>query len=245
MKLLICCAFCFACFISVAQTLQLHYDMRHTIDPKRNTKNFPTLYFEYFKTQDSGKSFIKLGSFLLKMQADFLGEKSNLGKFYMQVSQSFRCWQPKIFLNLQYSGGLGITEPRQYSYYIMNTYSLGLNYPFKWGSAYMSAVLNYKYVPYTKPSNDVLATLYWWKGLWNYKAELAGDFSIWTENKNHGDDYTKDLHGKRFSFFAEPQFWYKLNNSFAAGTKVNMYYHINTPENILQVYPTVAIKCKL
>jgi hypothetical protein len=30
--------------------------------------------------------------------------------------------------------------------------------------------------------------------------------SIWTENKNNGYDYTKDLRGKRFSFFAEPQF---------------------------------------
>lgn len=245
MKLLsiaICCILCSSVF---SQTLQLHYDARHTIDPKRNTKNFPTLYFEYFKTQDSGKSFIKPGSFLLKMQADFLGEKNNMGKFYMQVSQSFRFWKPKIFLDLQYSGGLGITEPKQYSYYITNTFSLGLSYPFKWGNTYLSSVLNYKYIPYIKPSHDVLYTLYWWKGLWNYKAEFAGDFSIWTENKNHGDDNTKDLSGKRFSFFAEPQFWYNINKTFALGTKVNMNYHVLTTEDILQVYPTIAVKCKL
>ena len=61
-----------------------------------------------------------------------------------------------------------------------------------------SSVLNYKYIPYIKPSHDVLYTLYWWKGLWNYKAEFAGDFSIWPENKNHGNDNTKDLREKDF-----------------------------------------------
>ena len=231
-----------------SQTLQLHYDMRHTINPNRNSNNFSTLYFEFFKTQDSdsGKYFIKPGSFLLKMQSDFMGEKNNIGKFYMQVSQSFRCWEPKIYLNVQYSGGLGIAEPqREYSYYIQNTYSMGISYPFKWRNAYMTSVLNYKYVPYNKPTHDFLYTLYWWQGLFNYKAEFSGDFSLWTENKNHGDADTENMKGKRFSFFAEPQFWYKLNNSFAAGTKVNMYYHINTTDHVLQVYPTIAIRLKI
>ena len=42
--------------IALSQTLQLHYDFRHTTDPVRNNKNFPTVYFEYFKTLDSGKA---------------------------------------------------------------------------------------------------------------------------------------------------------------------------------------------
>ncbi len=228
-----------------AQSLQLHYDLRHTADPARNSKNFPTLYFEYFKNQDSGKSFIKPGSFLFKMQADFTGERNNMGKFYMQVSQTFRCWRPKIFLNLQYSGGAGITEPKQYSFYILNTFSAGLSYPFKWRTAWMSAVLNYKYVSYANPSHDVLYTLYWWKGLFNYKAEFSGDFSIWTENKNHGDEFTRQLNGKRWMFFAEPQCWVKIKNQLSAGTRFNINYHVLTTDNVLQVYPSVAIRCKL
>ena len=245
MKFLTAAFFCFNSCLSFSQTLQFHYDVRHTLDPRRNPQNFPTLYFEYFKNQDSGKSFIKPGSFLLKSQADFVGRKNNIGKFYIQVSQSFRFWKPKIFLSLQYSGGLGVTEPKQYSYYILNTYSAGLSYPFKWGDAYLNSVLDYKLVTYDKPSNDFLYTLYWWKGLWNYKAELSGDFSVWTENKNHGDDLTKDFSGKRFSFFAEPQFWYNINKVFAFGTKVNMNYHVLTTDNIFQVYPTIALRCKL
>jgi len=231
-----------------SQALQLHYDMRHTIDPKRNSQNFPTLYFEYFKAQDTdtSKRFINPGSFLLKMQSDFMGERNNMGKFYMQVSQSFRCWEPKIYINVQYSGGLGITEPqREYSFYIQNTYSVGASYPFKWYNAYLTAVLNYKYVTYKKSSHDFLYTFYWWEGLFNYKTEFSGDFSVWTENKNHGDAFTKDLKGKRFSFFAEPQFWYNLGSIFSVGTRVNMYYHINTTEDIFEVYPTIGVRLKI
>jgi hypothetical protein len=71
-------AFIFIGVIGNAQSLQLHYDLRHTIKPKLNPKNFLTLYFEYFKDQDTGKSdsegpIIKLGSLLLKTQADFWG----------------------------------------------------------------------------------------------------------------------------------------------------------------------------
>ena len=245
MKFPIVTAFCLLCKFGLSQSLQLHYDCRHTVDPSLNSKNFTTLYFEYFKNQDSGTAFIKPGSFLLKMQADFLGEKNNMGKFYMQVSQSFRCWTPKIFLNVQYSGGLGITEPKQYSYYITNTFSAGLAYPFQFRHAYFASVLNYKFVPYSKPSHDFLYTLYWWKGLWNYKAELSGDFSIWTENKNHGDDFTKDLHGKTFYFFAEPQFWCNIIKNFSVGIKVNMYYHVLTAENSFKIYPAIAIRCKI
>lgn len=245
MKYIIAFMLCFYFAPAFSQQLQLHYDIRHTIAPCVNTKNFTTLYFEYFKNQDSGKAFFKPGSFLLKMQADFIGERNNMGKFYMQVSQSFRCWQPKIFLDVQYSGGLGITEPKEYSYYINNRFSLGLSYPFRWANAYLTSQLNFKFVPYKKISSDFLYTLYWWKGLFNYKTEFAGDFSIWTENKNRGDDFTKALHGKRFSFFAEPQFWYNISNQFSIGTKTNMYYHVNTTDDIFEVYPTIAVRSKL
>ncbi|HZE83575.1 MAG TPA: DUF5020 family protein [Puia sp.] len=234
-----------------AQNLQLHYDLRHTVAPGNNPHNFPTLYFEYFKNQDTGPDsvkpgsiLIKPGSFLMKMQADFNGADNNQGKFYMQVSQSLRFWKPKIYLSLQYSGGLGVTEPKQYSYYIANTFSVGADYVFQWKKAWFSAVLNYKYIPYKKPSNDFLYTLYWWKGLLNYKLELAGDFSVWRENKDHGDGNADGVKGKRFFFFAEPQIWYNVNKTLALGTRINMYYHVYTSENDFQSYPTVAVKCK-
>ena len=228
-----------------AQELQLHYDPRHTLDPSHNAHNYPSLFFQYFKNQDSGKSFIKPGSFLLQAKADFQGAGHNISQAYIQVSQSIRCWKPPVFLSLQYSGGLGITEPKQYSYYINNTFSIGLAYPFQWKGAWLSAVLNYKYILYAKPTHDPLFTLYWWSGYFHYKVEFAGDFSVWTENKDHGDVYTAGHRGKRFFFFAEPQLWYNIDKTFSLGTRIDMYYHINTPDDRFQVYPTAAVRCKL
>ena len=233
-----------------SQNLQLHYDLRHTVDPKNNPTNFPTLYFEYFKLQDTGKAdtgkpFIKPGSFLVKMEADMLGDQQNIGKGYVQVAQSLRCWKPPVYLSLQYSGGLGVTDPKQYSYFIVNTFAAGVAYSFQWEKAWFSSILYYQVTLYTRPSHDPLYTLYWWKGFFHYKLEFAGDFSIWTADKDQGDEATSGMRGKRFFFFAEPQIWYDLNKSFALGSKVNMYYHVNTTDNHLQAYPTIAVKYKI
>jgi hypothetical protein len=157
------------CFIPVSlstQNLQLHYDLRHSLDPQFNSKNFPTLYFEYFKGDDSG-------SFLMKIQSDLIGEKNNIGKFYMQTSKSLKFWEPKIYLQIQYSGGLGIAEPGQYGYYITNAFSIGASYPFQLNNAYFNALRCYTYNAFTKPSNDILFSFYWGFGLWNYQCVLS------------------------------------------------------------------------
>lgn len=228
-----------------SQNLQAHYDLRGSLNPKYNEKNFLTLYFEYFKSQDFDSSTISPGSFLIKMQGDLNGATNNIGKFYMQVSQSVRFWKPKVYLAIQYSGGLGITEPGSYGYYINNAFSLGAASPFQWDDAWFSASISYMYTALQLPGHDVLCSLYWLKGLCNYKLELSGDFQMWTLDRNHGDANTASLNGKRFSFFGEPQFWYNLNESLLIGSKINLYYHILTYDNVFQVYPTVAIKYKL
>ncbi|HTR28890.1 MAG TPA: DUF5020 family protein [Puia sp.] len=227
-----------------AQNLQLHYDLRHTVDPEQNPHNFPTLYVEYFKQRDSGDAIVKFGGFLFKAEADFVGPRNNIGKWFCQVAQSFRAWHPKIFLHGSYSGGAGVTEPRQYSYYITNTFQAGAEIPFRWKGIIFSSVLDYKYVAYAKPSNDPIYTLYWWRGLLHYRVELAGDINAWTENRNHGDPSTVGESGKRFFFFAEPQLWLNVGKSVAVGSKINLYYHVNTTADRFQVYPTVAVKIK-
>jgi hypothetical protein len=245
MKYILMLAFGLLCRESRAQNIQLVYDFRHTTDPEQNPKNFPSLYFEYFKSQDSGQAFIKPGSFLFKMQADAPGPGISTSKMYFQVSQTLRFWEPKLFLHLSLSGGLGVTEPKQYSYYILTTYAAGVSWPFQWKGGYYSLVLDYKYLPYAKPSSDFLWTFYFYKGYFNYRLELLGDFSLWTENKNHGDFATANLNGKQFFLFGEPQLWWSVKGGFSIGARINVYYHIYTSENILQVYPAAGIRWKL
>jgi len=227
-----------------AQNLQLHYDFRHTVDPAHNSQNFPTLYFEYFKAMDSTSSFIKPGSFLFKLEDDLQGDRDNSGKAFVQVSQTFRLWQPKIFAAVQYSGGLGVTNPAQYSYYINNCFSIGPSYPFQWKGAYFNAEIFYNYNILKKPSNDIMLSFYWGKGFWNYKVEFAGDFELYTLNRNQGDAATKNLGGKMISFFGEPQIWFKIKGNFSMGSKAILYYHVVIPQNLFEVYPTIAARVK-
>jgi len=227
-----------------AQNLQLHYDFRHTIDPAHNSQNFPTLYFEYFKAMDSTSSFIKPNSFFMKIEDDLQGDRDNIGKSFIQVSQTFRLWRPKIFAAIQYSGGLGVTDPAQYSYYINNCLSVGPSYPFQWKGAYFNAELFYNYNILKKPSSDVMLSFYWGKGFWNYKMEFDGDFELYTLNHNQGDVATQNLKGKLVSFFGEPQVWFKIKRGFSMGSKAIMYYHVIIPQNLFEIYPTIAARVK-
>jgi hypothetical protein len=238
--------FCSSIFSTAlfSQSLQLHYDLRHTLDPAHNSRNFPTLYFEYFKSQNDTSSIIKPGSFLIKIESDMQGANGNVGKSFLQASQTFRLWKPKIFLSLQYSGGLGVTEPRQYSFYIANALSAGPSYPFQWEGAYFNAALYYNYNMLKKPSSDMMISFYWGKGFWNYAMEFAGDFELYTLNKNTGEDFTKNLRGKTVSFFGEPQVWFRMRGNFSMGSKIILYYHVITSENLFEVYPTIAARIK-
>jgi len=116
-----------------SQNLQLHYDFRNTIDPKHNTKNFPTYILS---TLISNRYLVihKTGSFLFKVETDLQGDKNNIGKSFVQVPR-LPFMGAKIFIGVQYSGGLGVTEPKQYSYYISNALSIGPSVPFQWKGA--------------------------------------------------------------------------------------------------------------
>ena len=243
MKIFLLASFLIIPIFMFSQQLQLHYDLRHTVDKKHSPKNFTTLYFEYLKTLDSGTSFIKPGSFLLKTQVDFTGEKNNIGQFYMQVSQAFRFWQPKIFLQLQYTGGLGITEPGGYGYYLINAFSLGVAHPFSWrNKAFFNVYSSYQYTAFKKPSHDIIAAFYWLRFFSNYKISFSGNLVTWTESRNHGDAYTMNKRGKKLSVYGDPQVFFKLHKGFSVGSKVSLYYHVITDNDRFQVYPTVAIK---
>ena len=90
----------------------------------------------------------------------------------------------------------------------------------------------------------MMLSFYWGKGFWNYMVEFAGDFELYTLNRNQGDAATQNLKGKIFSFFGEPQVWFKVKGNFAMGSKEIMYYHVITTKNLFEVYPTIAARVK-
>ena len=237
MKILVFPALLLLTITAFSQNLQLHYDIRHIIEPHLNPSNFPTFSFEYFKNIDT----INKGSFLLKMQADLNGKNNNVGQVYTQISQSIKFWKPKVFLSYNYTGGLGITAGYS-GYYLANSYGIGISYPFQWSGAWFSANLIFRYEAFDRPSYDPQLTLYFGKGFFNYRIFIGGSLVFWTENRNQGNDFTKDLIGKKFAFFGDPQIWFKLKNEFSVGSRINVYYHLLTADNSIQIYPTIGVK---
>ncbi|MEJ7644847.1 MAG: DUF5020 family protein [Chryseolinea sp.] len=220
-----------------AQNLQLHYDFRHSMDPAQNDRNFPSFSFEYFKQLDT----IGTGSFLFKVQADMNGNRNNLGQVFTQLSQSLRFWKPKLYLTLNYSGGVGLGAD-YFGFYITNSYGLGISYPFQWKGAWLSANVVYRYNAFDKPSYDPQLTFYFGKGIRDYKIFVAGSFVFWTENRNQGNEYTQGMHGKKFAFFGDPQIWIKVRKGFSVGSRINVFYHLITDDDKVQLYPTIGTK---
>ena len=226
-------------FLAQSQDLQLHYDFRHTVDPKLNPRNFPMISFQYFKQIDT----LGTGSFLLKVQTFLDGEKNNTNQAFLQVSQSLRFWKPKVYLSLNYSGGLGIAAP-SFGYYLRNSFGLGVAYPFQWKGAWLSAAALYRYNAFPKGSHDPQFTFYFGRGFLNYKIFVEGSIVSWTENRDQGIEYTKGQTGKKFAFFGDPQIWFTIKKGLAVGSRVSLYYHLLTDRNVVQAYPTVGTRYK-
>lgn len=221
-----------------SQNLQLLYDLRHTVDPELNPSgNYPILSFEYFKNIDTTES----GAFMLKVQSDLKGENYNIGQTFIQLTRSVRFWKPKIYLSFNYSGGLGVT-PEYYGYHISNSLAAGLAYTRAKGNAWFSSSLYCRYNAFDKPSIDPQLSLYFGKGFFYYKLYITGGFVFWTQNRNQGTEYTRDLSGKKFAFFGDPQIWYRFYKGISAGSKVNVYHHLLTEKNSVQFYPSVGLK---
>ncbi len=224
-------------FIALSQNIQLHYDLRHTVDPELNPENFPSFSFEYFKDLDT----LGTGSFLFKLDARLDGTNSNVGQVFTQVTQTLRFWKPKARLSLNYSGGLGVT-PDAYGYYLANAFGTGVAYPFQWKGLWISTSLSFRVNFFDKPSYDPQLILYFGRGFLNYRIFTDGSFVFWTENRNQGNEPTKNMSGKKLAFFGDPKLWVKLKGGFSIGTKLNIYYNIMGREGALQFYPTIGTK---
>lgn len=221
------------------QNLQIHYDFRHTVDPKLKPTNFPTFTFEYFKEIDT----LGTGSFLFKTQIDLRGEDHNVGQVFTQVSQSLRFWKPKFFIYLNYSGGLGMTSDG-FGFYLSNAFGAGVSYPFQWRGAWVATNLSLRYTAFKRTSYDPQFVFYFGRGFLNYRILISGSYVFWTENRDQGIEYTAGQRGKKFAFFGDPQVWIKIKGGFSIGSRVNVFYHLLTNENQLQFYPTIGGKCQ-
>ncbi len=210
-----------------AQELQLNYDFRHSMEPSLNPRNFPTLFFKYFRSDTSGK-----GSTLIQVQSMLNGKQANMGETFLQVSQSLRFWKPKVFLALNYSGGVGATDD-SFGYHIENSYGIGLSKNFIYPKLWISTGLLYRMDSRFQGSNAQL-NLFIGGGLLNFRLMHSGSLVFLTRDSENGR--------KKLAFFGDPQLWYGIGQNYSVGTRINLYYHLLKEDNSVQVYPSAGIK---
>jgi hypothetical protein len=100
----------------------------------------------------------------------------------------------------------------------------------------------YRYTAFAQPSYDPQLTCYVGRSFFHYKLFVAGSFVGWSENRNQGTSYTAQLRGKKIAFYGDPQLWVTVRKGLAIGTKLNVFYHVVSPDDAVQVYPTLGVK---
>lgn len=217
-----------------AQELQLHYDWRHTVDPRNNARDFPALTFKTFKA-------LGFGSFLLKLEADLNGTQHNVSKGYFEVSQTLRFWNAPVFALGEFTGGLGVFDGGSGGYYIESAYLAGAAYPFQWQGGFANVSLAYKHTNFPQASRDAQATLYWgrpFRQRWAFAS--TGVFS--TQNRNHGDEFTAGMTGKRWPFLIENELWWRAVGLVWLGSEVRISRDVYATDGRFLIYPTLGIR---
>jgi hypothetical protein len=218
-------------FQSISQELQLNYDFRHSIEPREYSRNFPTLFFKYFKEIDT----LDKGSFLLQVQAQLDGKNYEPGQTFIQVSQSLKFWKPNIYLSLNYSAGLGVTDD-SYGYVLPNTFALGLSKNFIYPKLWISTGIGYRLRPSYLDEVDVQLNVFVGGGLFNWKVMHSASFVFWSYTPSSTGK------GKKIAFFGDPQLWFGIGKRFSIGSRFIILYHILSDDNAVQLYPTLGIK---
>jgi hypothetical protein len=217
-----------------AQDLQLHYDWRHSVDPRNNARNFPALTFKTFKA-------LEFGSFLLKLEANLDGTQHNVSKGYLEVSQTLRFWRAPVYILGEYTGGLGLFDDASGGYYLANAYIVGAAYPFQWNGGWANVSLGYKHTNFPRASHDPQASLYWGRSL-SERGAFASTGVFWAQNRNHGDDVTAGLTGKRGSFLIENEVWWRVVGLVSVGSNVRVSRNVYATDGRLLVYPTLGLR---
>jgi hypothetical protein len=220
--------------VAQAQDLQLHYDWRHTVDPRNNARDFPTLTFKSFKA-------LEFGSFLLKLEANLDGAQHNVSQGYLEVSQTLRFWKAPVYALGEYTGGLGLFDGASGGFYIANAYLVGVAYPFRMNGSWASASVAYKHTNFSRASHDPQATLYWGRPLGKRWA-FASTGVFWTQNRNRGDEFTASLEGKEGAFLVENEIWWRAFGLVSVGSEVRVSRNVYATDGRLLVYPTLGVR---
>lgn len=224
--------------VSVAQNLQLHYDLgRRLYSDEEATRQNVTLTYELFKAD-------ALGSWY--MFADFDFYHDGMKGAYTEISREFTFAKPSgkssLAAHVEYDGGLTTFKQgggmRFQNAALVGPAWNGHNDDF---STTWSVQLMYKqYFKYeaTPAYASVQLTGVWSTTFASGKGTFSGFIDLWRGRQGNG-------HGQ-LVVLTEPQLWFNASKHFSIGTEVELSSHFIVPECVTDksfyINPTLAVK---
>ena len=181
--------FCSVSF-SVAQNIQLHYDLGSALYNELDQRPKLTSTVEMFKADKWGSTF-----FFVDM--DYADGK--VASAYWEIARELKFWNPPFSLHVEYNGGLN---------YINNAYLGGVTYT--WNSSDFSKGFAlsalYKYIHHNEKPNNFQLTGTWHVDFGGGKYSFCGFMDFWREKHF-------DINGNKHNYcmLAEPQWWINLD----------------------------------
>lgn len=221
-------------------SLDALYDMRHSVDPDNNSRNFPVIRLNVFKQQS-------YGDFFLSNEAVLDGEKNNSSKNYLQVSQSFRLnavslWDEPLFALIGYSSGLGVFGNVDGGYYINSKYKLGLNYPFRVGETFCSLEMSAGYINTPKSHVDPLLSLYVGRNAFNNKVTFSNTLQVWRSPRYQENSDGWINSGAYYAWNIETNLWYEFSKPFSIGAFIRTSRNVQDTKGKWTIYPSIGFR---
>lgn len=192
---------------SMAQNLQLHYDMG-------KNRGYLTTTAEMFKPDILGYTF-----FFVDMDYHSAGSIQGVTMAYWEIARSLKYKNFPVMFHTEYNGGFGQFEENgtQKAYQIENAFLNGPEYT--WNSKDFSRgftlQLLHKYIQ-GKHNFSFQITGIWYLHLADNKLTFTGYTDFWREDFQSGNKTTK------FCFNAEPQIWCNISSHFSLGGEVEL-----------------------
>ncbi len=225
MKRFLLILFVFASFGSMAQNVQLHYDMG-------KDRGYLTSTVEMFKPDKWGSTF-----FFIDMDYN-VGEVEGVSLAYMEFARDLKFWDGPIAIHAEFNGGMGqyYFEDEAYAFTINNAWLGGLSYAinnadFTRGITFQALYKNIANTPDDKPHNFQV-TAVWYMHFLEGKLSFTGFADFW---KQSNIPFESD-----FVFLSEPQLWYNATENLSLGGEVELSKNFISAD--FEVMPTLAVK---
>ena len=210
---------------TIAQNVQLHYDMGED-------RGYTTTTVEMFKPDQWGTTF-----FFIDMDYGVTEDLEGMNLAYFEFARTLKLGKETPFSwHAEYNGGL-FQVNKNITVNINNAWLTGLDYTINSGdfSRGISLKALYKNI---QGKNDVSwqFTAVWFYHFLNKKATFMGFFDYWREDR----DLNFDGEAGKYVLLAEPQLWYNATSNLSIGTEIEFSNNFVAEE--FKVMPTAAIK---